>query len=81
MTPSFDPHPSPLPRIQVVINISNSNYCHASPYFAKTVSDVNPINIFPPQVLHSSGENINSQSESDLLQIILKKIKEELGSK
>ena len=79
MTPSFDPHPSPLQPNQVVINIGNSNYCHASPYFAQT--DVNPISPPPPQVRHSSGEKINSQSESDLVQIILKKIEEELGSK
>ena len=61
--------------------------CHASPYFAKTVSDVytaTNINTFPPQVPHSFGENnsvMNSQSESDLVHIIVKKIKEELRLK
>ena len=48
ITPSFDPHQSILPPNQVVINIGNSNYTHASPYFAQT--DVNPINTSPPQV-------------------------------
>ena len=59
----------------VEINIGNLNYCHASPNFVQT--DVNPINSSPPQVWHFSSK----KSESDLVQIILKKIEEELGSK
>ena len=71
VTPSFDQNHSPQPPSQLVINIGDLNYRHASLSFAQ--SDITS----SPQVCYSSTKI----SESDLVKIILKKIKEELGSK
>ena len=63
VTPSLN-H-CPQPPNQVVINIGNSNYGHASLYF--TQSDVSS----SPQVRYSPTK----KSELDLVKIILKKLK------